>query len=298
MLRLLSATRDEAKTAVSNLVNTTETATHPPPTARNLAVVNGWNDQDIRLRNMGVTGVNNPSGNNGGIPIVRDSDGDGIPDGQDGCPDVPGETLLKGCPDADGDGITDDDDKCPYKKGGARWLGCPDTDEDGIPDNRDKCPYLRGEILDEGCPAADNDTDGIPNKTDRCPDQSGTIRYRGCPDTDGDGVPDPDDKCPREKGDPTYEGCSSPIKSGITDNSGNIATPILRNEGGNATPSNLNKNRKSGLNMKSITGGTYTMGSAITESGRDDDECRHQVRRQLQNWLLRSNTARLARSNG
>ncbi len=29
--------------------------------------------------------------------------------------------------------------------------------------------------------------------------------------------------------------------------------------------------------MKSITGGTYTMGSAITESGRDDDECRHQV---------------------
>jgi len=224
VLRSLGATKDEAKTAVSNLVNKTETATHPPPTARNLAVVNGWNDQDVRLRNMGVTGVNNPSGNNGNTTIVRDSDGDGIPDGQDGCPDVPGETLLKGCPDADGDGITDDEDACPYKKGETRWKGCPDTDDDGIPDNKDKCPYLRGELIDEGCPPADNDNDGIPNKTDRCPDKSGKVRYRGCPDTDGDGVPDPDDKCPNEKGDPNFEGCQTDIKqsTAIPDKKENI----------------------------------------------------------------------------
>lgn len=271
VLRLLSATKDEAKTAVSNLVNKTETTTHPPPTARNLAVVNGWNDQDVRLRNMGVTGVNNPTGNNGKTPIVRDSDGDGIPDGQDGCPDVPGETLLKGCPDADGDGITDDEDKCPYKKGEPRWLGCPDTDEDGIPDNKDKCPYVRGELIDEGCPPADTDNDGIPNKTDRCPDQSGTVRYRGCPDTDGDGVPDPDDKCPSEKGDPTYEGCRAPAKEGAVDNI--ESNSVVYDRWGYT----LVKNRKSGLSLKSVAGGTFTMGSASGEGGRDDDECQHQV---------------------
>ena len=265
VLRLLSATKDEAKTAVSNLVNKTETTTHPPPSARNLAVVNGWNDQDVRLRNMGVTGVNNPSGNSGNTPIVRDNDGDGIPNGQDACPDVPGEILLKGCPDADGDGITDDDDACPYKKGEARWLGCPDTDGDGIPDNKDKCPYLRGELLDEGCPPADNDNDGIPNKTDRCPDKAGTIRYRGCPDTDGDGVPDPDDKCPHEKGDPNYDGCLPASK------------PTVTPSGSNAALDKIISNRKSGFSMKSVAGGAYTMGSPTTESGRDDDECQHQV---------------------
>ena len=266
VLRLLGATKDEAKTAVSNLVNKTETTTHPPPTARNLAVVNGWNDQDGRLRKMGVTGVNNPTGNSGSIPLVRDRDGDGIPDGQDGCPDVPGEILLNGCPDADSDGITDDDDACPYKKGEARWLGCPDSDDDGLPDNKDKCPYLRGELADEGCPPADNDNDGIPNKTDRCPDKAGTIRFRGCPDTDGDGVPDHDDKCPNEKGDPNYGGCLPNTPP---------STPISTS---NAAVDQLIKNRKSGLSMKAVPSGTYTMGSPTSENGRDDDECQHPVK--------------------
>lgn len=188
VLRLLGATKDEARAAVSNLVNKAETNTHPPSTARLLAVVNGWNDQDERLRKMGVTGVNNPSGNSGGAPVVRDSDGDGIPDGQDACPDVPGETLLKGCPDADSDGIADGDDACPYQKGESRWQGCPDSDGDGIADNKDKCPYARGELLDEGCPPPDRDKDGIPDKADRCPDQAGTVRFRGCADTDSDGI--------------------------------------------------------------------------------------------------------------
>jgi len=265
VLRLLGATKDEAKTAVTNLVNKTETATHPPPTARNLAVVNGWNDQDQRLRKMGITGVNNPTGSSGSVTIVRDRDGDGIPDGQDACPDIPGEALLKGCPDADGDGIPDDEDKCQYKKGEARWQGCPDTDGDGIPDNTDRCPYVRGELADEGCPPADNDNDGIPNKTDRCPDQAGTVRFRGCPDTDGDGVPDPDDKCPNEKGDPIYDGCLAPSKPGVTTSANNAAVD------------NIVKNRKSGLNMKAVEGGEGIIGSPAAEEYRDDDECQHQV---------------------
>ncbi len=237
VLRLLGATKDEGRSAVSNLVNKAETATHPPPTARLLSVVNGWNDQDDRLRKMGVTGVNDPSGTSGSIPIVRDRDGDGIPD---------------------------DADDCPYKKGEARWKGCPDSDGDGIPDNKDKCPYLRGELQDEGCPPTDRDNDNIPDKTDRCPDQAGTIRYRGCPDTDNDGVPDPDDRCPKEKGDPNYGGCAAPSPAG--------AGPGV---GASAAVDKLIKNRKSGFSMKAVPRGTYTMGSPTDESGRRGDECQH-----------------------
>ena len=264
-LRLLGATKDEAKAAVFNLLNEGETDTHPPKTARNLAVVNGWNDRNQMLLDMGITGVNDPTARSGTQPIVRDRDGDGIPDGQDACPDIPGETLLKGCPDADGDGITDDKDDCKYKKGEIRWNGCPDSDDDGIPDNKDKCPYLRGELVDGGCPPPDDDLDGIPNSADRCPQLAGIIRYRGCPDTDGDGVPDPDDKCPNEKGDPTYDGCSPPAKPGIP-----ASTTIT-----NTAVQQLVGNRKSGFQMKPVEGGTFKMGSPANESGRDADECQH-----------------------
>ena len=46
-----------------------------------------------------------------------DSDGDGIPDNKDSCPDEAGIPELNGCPDADGDGIADKDDACPYVVG-------------------------------------------------------------------------------------------------------------------------------------------------------------------------------------
>ncbi|MCA0237105.1 MAG: SUMF1/EgtB/PvdO family nonheme iron enzyme [Bacteroidetes bacterium] len=265
-LRLMGATKDEAKSTVASLFNQDETNTHPPARARNASVVNGWNDQDTRLRNMGVTGVNDPGNTSATRTVVRDRDGDGVPDGQDACPDVPGEAILNGCPDADGDGITDDADECPYKKGEGRWKGCPDSDADGIPDNKDKCPYVYGELKDNGCPPPDDDLDGIPNSADRCPQLAGTARYRGCPDTDGDGVPDPDDKCPNEKGDPTYEGCLAPTRP---------AAPNTTAPASNTALQQLMGNRKSGLLMKTVEGGTYTMGSPTTESGRDADECQH-----------------------
>ena len=43
-----------------------------------------------------------------------DSDGDGVPDKKDHCPDHPGLIELNGCPDSDGDGIPDD--KGPMSK--------------------------------------------------------------------------------------------------------------------------------------------------------------------------------------
>jgi outer membrane protein OmpA-like peptidoglycan-associated protein len=58
-------------------------------------------------------------------PIARvvDSDGDGVPDGQDLCPDTPRGVAVgaRGCElDSDGDGVLDRADKCPGTRAGAR----------------------------------------------------------------------------------------------------------------------------------------------------------------------------------
>jgi hypothetical protein len=148
----------------------------------------------------------------GYAPDVRDSDGDGIPNGRDKCPLEP----------EDKDGFEDDD-------------GCPDLDNDGDhrPDAVDKCPNeaedLDGFEDDDGCPDYDNDKDGIPDLEDKCPlePEDGKPPYPkdGCPegkglaaprpaaapdapepaavacpppDGDHDGIPDAQDQCPTE----------------------------------------------------------------------------------------------------
>jgi OOP family OmpA-OmpF porin len=83
-----------------------------------------------------------------------DSDGDGIHDGLDRCPDKA----------EDPDGFEDDD-------------GCPDLDNDGdtIPDAADRCPNepedFDGHHDDDGCPEPEVDTDGdtILDEDDGCP---------------------------------------------------------------------------------------------------------------------------------
>jgi OmpA-OmpF porin, OOP family len=116
-----------------------------------------------------------------GCPLDRD--GDGVPDYQDECPDEPGDPKLKGCPDRDGDGIPDKDDDCPDVPGLAKFNGCPDSDEDGVPDNRDKCPDTpKGCPVDEdGCPL-DSDGDGVIDCEDKCPTEKGPASNHGCPD--------------------------------------------------------------------------------------------------------------------
>lgn len=83
-----------------------------------------------------------------------DSDGDGVPDNEDLCPEVKGLVRFKGCPDTDGDGVPDNIDKCKDKAGTIEAFGCPDTDGDGIPDHEDKCPTVAGVPELKGCPAA------------------------------------------------------------------------------------------------------------------------------------------------
>lgn len=140
-------------------------------------------------------------------PEVADTDGDGILDSEDLCPDAPGSLALNGCPDRDEDGIADGSDDCPDLAGEPSLRGCPDTDKDGIRDLDDDCPNEAGTVAYGGCPVPDRDNDGVLDDVDRCPDQSGLARFQGCPDTDADGVADPSDRCPNEAGPVDNDGC-------------------------------------------------------------------------------------------
>jgi len=137
----------------------------------------------------------------------KDTDGDGIYDKNDACPEVPGLEAFNGCPDTDGDGIEDAKDTCPNEAGLAEFNGCPDSDGDGVSDNNDNCPNVAGLKSLAGCPDADGD--GIADKDDKCPNEAGPSANNGCPwpDTDGDGVLDKDDQCPNEAGTVANNGC-------------------------------------------------------------------------------------------
>jgi outer membrane protein OmpA-like peptidoglycan-associated protein len=120
----------------------------------------------------------------------KDSDGDGVPDNLDQCPDTPLGVKVDnfGCPiDSDGDGVPDYLDKCPNTPTGIKVdaSGCPlDSDGDGIPDYLDKCPDTpHGVKVDaHGC-LIDSDGDGVPDYLDKCPNTpKGTkVDANGCP---------------------------------------------------------------------------------------------------------------------
>jgi flagellar motor protein MotB len=135
-------------------------------------------------------------------PGRNDRDGDGVPDGVDGCSDEPedkdGFQDEDGCPDGDndGDGIPDQADQCsdePEDKDGYKDDdGCreQDNDNDNILDTADKCPDqaedLDGFEDDDGCLDQDNDGDGFADAQDKCPNDAETVNGvdddDGCPD--------------------------------------------------------------------------------------------------------------------
>lgn len=137
----------------------------------------------------------------------KDTDGDGIYDKDDACPEVAGLPEFKGCPDTDKDGIQDSEDACPEEVGTKELNGCPDNDGDGIINSEDACPDDKGTKMMKGCPDADGD--GVADKDDKCPTVAGAKDNAGCPwpDTDGDGVADKDDKCPTVAGTVANNGC-------------------------------------------------------------------------------------------
>jgi outer membrane protein OmpA-like peptidoglycan-associated protein len=101
-------------------------------------------------------------------PPPPDSDRDGVWDGEDACPTLPGiktdDPKTTGCPpDRDADGIFDGEDACPMVPGvrtnDPRTNGCPpDRDRDGIVDAEDACPDEPGprdaDPKKNGCPQA------------------------------------------------------------------------------------------------------------------------------------------------
>jgi len=97
-------------------------------------------------------------------PVVKppvDSDGDGVFDEMDQCPDTPSDVSVdsNGCPlDSDNDGVYDAYDQCPTTPAGVTVdnQGCAlpvDSDGDGVYDNADRCPNSApGAHVDEyGC---------------------------------------------------------------------------------------------------------------------------------------------------
>ena len=160
----------------------------------------------------------------------KDTDGDGIYDREDACPEVAGLAQFKGCPDTDGDGIVDASDACPEVAGTVAMNGCPDTDGDGVADKDDACPEVAGLKAFKGCP--DTDGDGTTDKADKCPTVKGPKENAGCPwpDTDGDSVLDKDDKCPSVKGTVANNGCPEVSEEAINTLNG-YAKTILFNSG-------------------------------------------------------------------
>jgi len=118
--------------------------------------------------------------------------------------------MAAGEADSDGDGVIDKNDQCPEVKEDLDKIadtdGCPETDADldNVPDERDLCPEQSetfNKIDDtDGCPdgEGDKDGDGVKDAHDNCPDKPGTAwekGFVGCPDADEDGVPDSHDQC-------------------------------------------------------------------------------------------------------
>ncbi len=132
--------------------------------------------------------------------IEPDSDGDGLGDSLDECPDDPEKTEpgICGCNipdvDSDEDGTLDCDDLCPDdpEKIDPENCGCNepeiDSDGDGEEDCVDQCPDDPTKITPGECgcndPDEDSDGDGVLNCNDACPDTPpGTeVRDDGCTD--------------------------------------------------------------------------------------------------------------------
>lgn len=151
------------------------------------------------------------------LPMISDSDEDGVPDNIDECPNTPGKELFDGCPDRDNDMIADKDDKCPDIAGTIN--GCPDSDGDGLADIEDSCPDEPGLMIDKGCPKVDGDSDndGVVDSQDECPNAAGPVNLKGCPDTDRDGIADRFDACPNSAGKSIFGGCPDTDNDGIPD---------------------------------------------------------------------------------
>lgn len=166
---------------------------------------------------------------------LMDSDGDGICDGQDSCPNLNNGLIGNLC---------NDGDPCTTNDRYTSACNCEgtfqDSDNDGVCDVNDSCPSLNNSLIGSSCndgdpctsndvitsacqcagtPAADSDNDGVCDINDACPGQNDGLIGQPCndanpcttndiyssscncvgtpgQDSDGDGVCDAIDACP------------------------------------------------------------------------------------------------------
>jgi len=120
---------------------------------------------------------------------IPDTDGEGIANACDNCPDV----ANSGQADTDGDGLGDACDACPHDSAN-------DADGDGVCADVDNCPAVTnaaqtdtdGDGLGDACDTCSNDAandadgDGVCADVDNCPTDTNAAQA----DTDGDGLGD------------------------------------------------------------------------------------------------------------
>ncbi len=86
-------------------------------------------------------------------PNNPDSDAGGVNDGDEVNAHKTNPMKRDDDPmDSDGDGIINSKDECPNQRGEARFEGCPDSDGDGLMDKEDECPQVAGVRERKGCP--------------------------------------------------------------------------------------------------------------------------------------------------
>ena len=147
-------------------------------------------------------------------PTLLDLDFDGIPDGDDNCPDVGNASQA----DSDGDGAGDACDGCPNDPakiaGGVCGCGTPDVDVNPAPNGNgitdcletDQCPDDPFKVLPGVCgcgvPDTDSDGDGTRDCNDGCDADPNKVEPGQCgcgvldEDSDFDLVADCNDACP------------------------------------------------------------------------------------------------------
>jgi len=131
----------------------------------------GHKEYSAKLGLAYIFGTNTPVSN-------PDTDGDGVYDAVDRCPNTPAGTQIDatGCNiDMDGDGVLNAQDQCPMTPTGSKVdaLGCAikDGDNDGVLDANDSCPNTAEgvEVNAKGCAVnLDTDNDGVLDSVDKC----------------------------------------------------------------------------------------------------------------------------------
>ena len=169
----------------------------------------------------------------------QDSDGDGICDKKDECPEDPNKSEVGECgcheTDSDDDGVCDELDECPEDpdKQLEDACGCfeVDSDRDGVCDQLDECPEDPNKSVDDacGCNEMDSDNDGVCDQLDECPDNPDKSSKGKCDcddeDVDQDGICDSEDDFIGKdvcdiSGNNWYEWIESIVINGYTNKSG------------------------------------------------------------------------------